>query len=38
MTESDFNMLCLEAPQGILQIANGEDATEEIVEIPKPAS
>jgi len=32
-TSSDYNMLRLEAPRGLLQITNDEEATEEVLEI-----
>jgi len=35
-TSSDYNMLLLEAPQGLLQITNDEKATEEVLEIANP--
>jgi len=35
-TSSDYNMLRLEAPRGLLQITNDEEATAEVLEIANP--
>jgi len=35
-TASNFNMLHLEAPQGILRISNDEEPTEDALEITNP--
>ena len=35
-TTSDFNMLRLEAPRGLLQITNDEESQEETLEITDP--
>jgi len=36
-TSSDYNMLRLEAPRGLLQINNDEEPQEETLEISNPA-
>jgi len=35
-TSSDFNMLRLETPRGILQISNDEEPTEDVLEAANP--
>jgi len=36
-TSSDFNMLCLEAPNDILQITDGTSPEADAVEVTNPA-
>jgi len=38
MASTDFNMLCLEAPQDMLQITDGMEPSEETLEIVHPAT
>ena len=37
-TTSDYNMLRLKAPRGLLQITNDEEAEEEALEIANPVA